>query len=289
VFGSEAGQVAHLIPAAGGNADTWWFVTRWLFGWGENVPWDTRERAIHGSKTTHATDRISQTGIKHMVSNKIRLMGQQEYMDVAPCVLIVPILRLNQVREWSGEEYEAIVMIDSWKDITISQVAGGIGFGEPGGATAGEGEIETARDLLTTVLRDMGYARMHMPVDVPDDKLPSREYWAGRQRHVTVPEQIQRRNHRVRKVRFAGPEGDANMHPAPDPLFLAAKAAVVWSARFNQRIAAGVEPEDNWSERDYRAAEDYLEMREEMLRPQSWDELARGLGQPYGFQALTKG
>jgi hypothetical protein len=55
---------------------------------------------------------------------------------------------------------------------------------------------------------------------------------------------------------------DGNSHPPPDPLLLAAKAAVNWSVRHHQRLAASGEEDDNWSERDYIAAEAFLQERE---------------------------
>lgn len=45
-----------------------------------------------------------------MVSNKIRLNGKFEYLDQRPCVLIVPVLTLQEALEWKGEGYSAIVM-----------------------------------------------------------------------------------------------------------------------------------------------------------------------------------
>ena len=78
----------------------------------------------------------------------------------------------------------------------------------------------------------------------------------------------------VRKVSFVDQswDGDANKHPAPDPILLASRAAVIFSARHNQRLAASAAPqeddEEHWTELDQLAAEEYLELREAGVRAQ---------------------
>jgi hypothetical protein len=54
------------------------------------------------------------TGIKHFASNKARIPGQGEYMDANPCMIIVPILTCERVKNRHGEAYDAIVVIDGW-------------------------------------------------------------------------------------------------------------------------------------------------------------------------------
>jgi hypothetical protein len=71
-------------------------------------------------------------------------------------------------------------------------------------------------------------------------------------------------------------------HPAPDPLLLAVRAAVIWSWRNNQKLlAAGEIPEED--EFDILAHEQYLMWRDHSHRPKSWDDLARGLHQQNGY------
>jgi hypothetical protein len=94
-------------------------------------------------------------------------------------------------------------------------------------------------------------------------------------------------------VRFAGHALNASnnsTHPAPDPLILAAKAAVVWSTRLEFRLAASAEPQDDgWTDLDELAAEQYLTAHEASLRAQTWGQLASGLGQPNGFHRKEVG
>jgi hypothetical protein len=95
----------------------------------------------------------------------------------------------------------------------------------------------------------------------------------------------------VTKVTFVGTleRDDPTKHPAPDPILLAARAAVTFARRHNIVLAAAAEPavleeydDENWTELDQLAAEQYLAQRAEALRPSSdWATLARSLGQPF--------
>jgi hypothetical protein len=48
VLSDNGGEIAHFLPAASKRADTWWFVTRWLFGWDDDVARACRDCSIHG-------------------------------------------------------------------------------------------------------------------------------------------------------------------------------------------------------------------------------------------------
>jgi hypothetical protein len=280
VLGLKGGEIAHLIPSSADRADSWWFVTQWLFGWDSNTPWSHRERAIHGCHSFSNARQISHTGLKHMACNKIKLQGQGEYFDQNPCILIVPIMTSNEASDWNGGGYDAILIYDTWEGITLSQIVHGVALTLQIDLIATHEEIEKARLLLQCLLQEMGHSRMHTPRDVPPQSLTASEILSGNQ--MTVPRAVSGR-HVVRKVKFDN-TNDGNSHRPPDPLLLAAKAAVNWSVRHHQRLAASGEEDDNWSERDYIAAEAFLQEREARLRPQSWEDLARGLGQPNGFR-----
>jgi hypothetical protein len=87
----------------------------------------------------------------------------------------------------------------------------------------------------------------------------------------------------LRVVVFSDLETAAG-HPAPDPLLLAVKAAINWSRRHEQPLrAAGERPEEQ-DELDDLAEEEYLEWCDNFHRPQGSDDLALGLGQPFGYQ-----
>ena len=90
---------------------------------------------------------------------------------------------------------------------------------------------------------------------------------------------------KVRKVTFErfNLQGERNGgHPAPDPILLTAKAACVFSQRHaNEAMAASAGPDDdNWSEGDDAALEQFIEAQQNALRPpDNWNDFARAMGQ----------
>jgi hypothetical protein len=293
MFGKHrSGEVAHLLPAAEAEGNTWWFLPELLFGWVENWTWDSRMRAIFGVQPNVAGNpsRLGSTGIVHYSTNKARIPGQGENMDSNPCLLIVPIMDCRRVREWNGEGYEAIVVIDKWEDRELSVVAEETAMQKNGPAAEPE-EVEQARTLLLHMVCAISSARKNEPADIAD--IDRRRMAAPPGRTVLTPSKSVVSRIRVRKVRFVGHALNAlnnNTHPAPDPLILAAKAAVVWSTRHEFKLAAGAEPQDDgWTDLDDLAAEQYLAAHEASLRAQTWGQLASGLGQPNGFQRTEVG
>jgi hypothetical protein len=280
IFGtSKAGQVAHLLPTGPRDAITWWFIPEMLFGVPTISDPRTIECAIHGAKPKDG-HRVQHTGVKHFVTNKARIVGQYEFMDKNPCLLIIPILTVDQVKSWNGGAYDAIVSIDSYVATQTEMTLDG--------QVATDNEVETARQLLLRALRAIHYAlgkkRPHKNVD--DGKIQLYD-------EIQMPTRRQNQGSRVRKVSFcshAPPQtGDTVLgHPAPDPMLLVSKAAVVYSTRHGQRLAAGAEPQDDWSEGDYMELEQYLEWQDYQVRPpDDLNELARRLGQPNGYQDST--
>jgi hypothetical protein len=94
--------------------------------------------------------------------------------------------------------------------------------------------------------------------------------------------------HGVRKVTFQAHSAGVG-HPAPDPMLVVAKAAAVWSRRQDQPLLADglVGDEDDRSSLSILAEEQWLQQRQESLRPQTWEDLARGLHQENGYQEST--
>jgi hypothetical protein len=84
---------------------------------------------------------------------------------------------------------------------------------------------------------------------------------------------------KVRIVEFAD-VSDEQRHPAPDPLLLAVGDATTWSWWHGQRLRAAAEPQEEKGELSILAEEEFLEYRRSLHRPKTWDDLARGLGQP---------
>jgi hypothetical protein len=84
------------------------------------------QRCIHGFKLQEGLKQDN-VGIKHFPTNQIRLQQYQAYFDEKPCVLIIPIMNVEQMRDWNGEAYDAIVLAGEWKGYTASCVYNAIG------------------------------------------------------------------------------------------------------------------------------------------------------------------
>jgi hypothetical protein len=72
------------------------------------------------------------------------------------------------------------------------------------------------------------------------------------------------------------------MHPAPDPLLLTVKAAVVWSTRYKQQLLAGGEVKDDTDSLSSQAEDEYLASMAELGKAK--DDLFSNMGQPQGYQ-----
>ena len=215
----------------------------------------------------------------------IRLSGQARYFDIYPCLIIVPILSLQQAKTWQGQGYNALFMIskgsqekDEAED--LDQVAAAVNM-QKFGATANQSEIDVARDLLTATLKGLAVALFqksnpHMKW-VSNLSADSKEELKRLQTNATVvtgaesilvPKDRLGYTKLVRKITFApvfGTQGNDHGHPAPDPLLLAVKAGVNWSAFHRQQLLpVGEDDEGDYetSEQSIAAMEEYLAMRE---------------------------
>jgi hypothetical protein len=320
ILGNEetAAHIAHLIPASSTHAGMYDDVACWtlsltptvLLGGNPNRPFSDEERAavkqkaIHGTKEAKNSNRINGTGLKHSPCNKIRLDVQGEVFDRNPCLLIVPIMTLDQMKDWNGLGYEAIVMPGAWVNkkgevTTVARVCRLINMLKVD-QTASPEEIEVARVLLAAVVRGMAYSlKILEHSNLPGKSAAKLEelknefiFFNGTTSGVTVP--IQKHDAgtgdlRVRKVTF-GPVGDMTMHPAPDPLLLAVKAAVIWSTRNGQQLLAGGEVKDDTDDAlSIQALEEYMAMVDQLHRPKSQEDVAAALGQRDGYHATKAG
>jgi hypothetical protein len=324
IFGNlnDFAQIAHLIPAASDNAGMYDDVVAWALGLTENNVLGPRssnlgltksetsqllaaakQKAIHGSMDS-AGIKVASTGLKHSQSNKIRIRNPTVYMDDNPCLVIVPVMNLEEMKAWNGGGYEAIVMAETWADeggktITMKNVCSDVQMQTkvPGASVA---EIRLAQELLQAVICGMAFsltAKEHFKLPEGSatelDKLKNAFVFSNVAGEVTVPTLTKGARGEdgddfptVRKVSF-GPVGDTTRHPAPDPLLLAVKAAVVWSTRHKQQLLAGEEVEDDTDSLSLQAMEEYLAWSDQLHRPKSQKDVAAGLGQADGCPATT--
>jgi hypothetical protein len=241
------------------------------------------------------------TGLKHLVSNKIRLASQKDYFDDRPCVLIVPVIDLATMKGWNGEGYKAIILVGDYDNggddrfsptsATVQTVCSHITMSEPK-AVADAEQIERARLLLEQVILGMAYSlknrsgswdtRLGESAKTTLAKLRTAfEGAVAKDGGVAVPAPppMESKSHlRVRLVTFGRADIPDNKHPAPDPLLLAVRSAVNWSRRHGQQLLSRDEHPDIDDDLDVLAMEQHRDMQDRNLRPQTWEELAIGLG-----------
>ena len=197
---------------------------------------------------------------------------------------------------WNGEGYKALVMVGGWEDTDAATVCKVIDM-DPPGDVATEPEIEEARKLLQRVVLGMAYWMKNrseafgrqLPVDSALQKTLNDlrgHFTTVTGAGVKVPVAKSGQDNgplKIRIVEFSDVRVEDG-HPAPDPLLLAVRAAATWSWRNEQKLKAAAEPQEDEDELSVLANEQFLEWRRNAWRPESWDDLARGLGQPFGYQ-----
>ena len=315
IFGNGIGQISHLLPAASSKAALYDDVVTWVFALeqtNERDDWDKlKQKLIHGSrpKKREENERVQKTrhtGLKHCVANKIRLQSQQDFYDNVPCVLIVPVMSLDDAKQWKGGSYEAVVMAGEHPNgetnrTKISDICSAIDMHDLPALEASVADVNAAGGLLGSVIQGLAYSlRCKNAAKLPENadtfwgtarelliELQSRfsAFLAEHSQMVFVPKQISRlpEGKIVRKVAFAAHEEESG-HPAPDPLLLTVKAAVNWSARHDFPLLAAGGDQDDVDSLDQQAEEEFLEYRKELRRPKTLEDLARGLHQPNGYQ-----
>lgn len=198
-----------------------------------------------------------------MVTNKVLLAGQRDYFDLAPCVIIVPILNAKKAREWTGEAYQAVMLIDSFGDAddghrnSLESVCAltHFTFYDESIPKAESEDLHTAESLLQHYTKAILYAQLR--------KKPNPvKFNLGDATTAFFPK-LSTKSLTVRKVSFEDNRtGDG--HPAPDPLLLVSKAIAVLQKRHGFEIVAAAEPVENYvpSDLSLQAEEEFLKRRE---------------------------
>ena len=176
------------MPASKGEALTWFPVVSWVLPnirRSQKKDWTFIEKAIVGVNRNNenpsssvknsnslnnnetgsrTTPRITGTGIRHFGTNLIGLKAQSTHYSEKPCVIIVPIMTVEEMRNWKGDAYSAIVLAGKWpaRDTeedstatTSNDVYSDIkayNGGTDSHFLASVGEIHTATELLIDVL-----------------------------------------------------------------------------------------------------------------------------------------
>ena len=147
---------------------------------------------------------------------------------------------------------------------------------------ANDDELQKATDLMNAVLGGMAYSLHEKSGPTRPEALNK---WEEMKQNLIAPRGSKQlkgarlddnrpRSKPVFKCSFK-----QDVHPPPDPILLAAKAALNWAKRqYFDLVAAGeyFEDEDGL---DAQAEREYLKMLEQSYRPTTWEQLAHGLHQ----------
>lgn len=136
-FPGKLAQGAHFIPHNKTCAVAFGPISEMALG--QNIsPCDPegtkkRHRLVVGVMETQGPNKRQKkdnTGLKHSRLNKLRIKGQKEYMENRPCLLIIPLLTLEETKAWKlGDPYSALYCLggysgDTQADSVAVQVVG---------------------------------------------------------------------------------------------------------------------------------------------------------------------
>ncbi|KAG7345692.1 hypothetical protein IV203_033223 [Nitzschia inconspicua] len=275
----------------------------------------TQESGSNSDKRPNQQPKKPGTGVIHFVANKIRLHNQKNALDgnsdrKKPNLLIVPVMTLQGAKDWRGEGYSAICLAgyprESFLDVMeASSVYKDIGLSDNDLLTvkhtrdAKPEEVSMACDFLRAAvlaLQDMIASLSKDDLSYCENpnenvnKKPLHEASEEAQKlFCKVPAPVQKHDEAEKPVCLItfGDQKDADMHPAPDPLLLVLKAANIFGIMAGMKMLANAssDSDSDVSTGDIIEEEAFLEAREQALRPKTWEDLARGLGQPNGYLA----
>ncbi|KAG7340818.1 hypothetical protein IV203_024361 [Nitzschia inconspicua] len=318
IFGNDlnVGQdIAHLLPA-GQTHKEWMHIAASVVGLDKDGAPSDWKKAVRGhiKDKKKSTKRAPGSGVVHFVSNKIRMSNQGRVFDGgSPKVILIPTMSLESAKAWKGEAYSALFAAGlpnesgSKVDTDVPSHYRAVGLISPDAVyngtirDASAIEIEKARGTLThAVLALRDYLRntkasdrigeFRIGANYVDPVTHSHEYANEAECLLPEPDEENQNRKPLCLVQF-GSVGDEDKHPAPDPLLLAFKAAAIWGMVTGMRLVANGEAQDpsaDISEDDYLAELAFLEARSGFKRPQTWEDLAIGLGQPNGYEASRR-
>ena len=249
---TKGSGIAHLVPDASNDANEWYDVACWAMGINpENVDWATVMRLLHGTEGNDKK-RVFGSGLRHFVANKARISDQERVLDEDdPQLLILPVRTRQQCLDWNGEEYEAIVLVGADKEgkgqTWATKTIGLTDIDNIEVFDASETDLKIALLLLKEFL--LALVQSLVNYDIPQipptatEETMKRMYAAKELRTdrrklfiaaaekelLPVPKVGNtgptEKHRAICKIRFSN--DDSTLHPTPDPMLLAAQAAVV--------------------------------------------------------------
>ncbi|CAB9531558.1 hypothetical protein SEMRO_3675_G350190.1 [Seminavis robusta] len=229
--------------------------------------------------------------VKNLLINKIRVPGSYRIpYDINPGFFVLPCIPPNNAKDWTpGKEYEVVLICKTER--IVRQMIGGRGFNarEEGRVVseAQQGDLNCVRDLLTATIKALAESATREGCVSPLDLIDSEDNGRGVEqvleelatRTVRVPERHVT-GFNVLKVKLQ----NSLDYKVPDPMLLAMKAATNWYYMMTglKLLPACKPPEDPLKEEIRIANEEICEeLREQDLCPETWEDLAKGLGQPF--------
>jgi hypothetical protein len=268
-FSFPEADLARLVPASQALASVYFDMARCFLSLSDSMAMDTVQKYIHGAIRSAGNLQIRRIGIKHMVTNRMRLRCNAEFLDRNPCLVMVPILTLDQIKNWNGTQYRAIVIAGAYNGaegrIEAAEVYTKIGMPESLKLASGD-DMEIARDSLEKFVLGMAFS-LHYRTPTWEAELSGqsreilKELRANSESILTdgviIPKTFGSPGDtlRVGLVAFADLKTEG-VHPPPDPMLLVVRAAVNWSWRNNQKLLASGESlaigdsDDNEEKRD---------------------------------------
>lgn len=311
IFGNVSnGDIAHLVPNAPGCAVYFEDVAPWVLGLTNDIPrprrctarsWNNickrrnieellskrNQAVILGLKHKGKKSKEAKSALKQLALNKIRLNSQGMYFGTYPCLLIIPLLSIDDILgdTWQGG-YSVMVAVGSFGGTeykpsqTVAKAVNMAPNSDNGNDHCTPDELRLACELLRASVGALATSMTNRPRSHFEKATTFRRELLktfdqiGESGTIRMPV-LNGGCTKVVRVSFGG-----DFHIPPDPLLLAIKSAVVWSCRNGQRLLpACPPPPDDWTDLDYYFAEQHIAREQAKLRPQNREELAAGLGQ----------
>ena len=196
-----------------------------------------------------------------MVPNFVRLANQKDYFDKFPCIVLLPICDLHFDKNWCGEGYSVLMLIDHFKNVLLQDVAGQVLFQDKGD-DAGRTNLRTTLDLFKSYANGIACALRRRKPQGINFKYQFQNFCLPKLQRLK-PEG------KVRKIEFVDHDVE-NGHPPPDPIILLCKSTVVWAKRHGWKLAASGEEADDYSWDTFYevAAQNVLQRRKERASAQ---------------------
>ena len=243
-------------------------------------------------------------GAIHFVSNKMRFKNQKKALDgSAPTCLVVPVMTLANAKLWRGEGYKALCFVGLPRGSAFQAMDNNRLYKNINLTDSSLLEISHTRDATRkeiedacAMLRESVLALHSMIANLSQDDLDAasgdnleKARQAAKDGQCKVPILIGSEAPRkpVCLVTF-GNANDSDKHPPPDPLCLALKAANVFGIMSGMKMLGIAEDCCDYDIRDAMEEEAFLQWQQQANRPKTWEDLARGLGQPHGYRAHTE-